>query len=248
MKKGFTLAEILITLAIIGVVAALTIPTLMVSYQKKQYYTQFMKEYNALSKAIAMAQVEHGPVNEWKVDDGMSNIEFINKYLGDSLKISKICASAEDCGISEDLKINFLSLQGVEEDVEDIPYSMIVDEIGALMLGDGSILSLMENRIRPTNDIPMILLIDINGVKAPNTFGRDLFAFALFKTKKGYTLAPENLYHSIQENNVEYYEPRPVEEVREELDGIGGFNCITTGASQGIGCGARLLFEGKMNY
>ena len=43
MKKGFTLAEILITLAIIGVVAAITISTVIADYNKQQYYTRFMK-------------------------------------------------------------------------------------------------------------------------------------------------------------------------------------------------------------
>ena len=38
--KAFTLAEILITLGIIGVVAAMTIPTLITNYQKKQTVTK----------------------------------------------------------------------------------------------------------------------------------------------------------------------------------------------------------------
>jgi prepilin-type N-terminal cleavage/methylation domain-containing protein len=36
MKKGFTLAEVLITIAIIGIVAALTIPSVIINYQKAQ--------------------------------------------------------------------------------------------------------------------------------------------------------------------------------------------------------------------
>jgi len=44
-KKGFTLAEVLITLGIIGVVASLTIPTLMANYQKVQYVTGLKRAY-----------------------------------------------------------------------------------------------------------------------------------------------------------------------------------------------------------
>jgi len=46
MKKGFTLAEVLITLGIIGVVAAMTIPTLMTKYAKQRTETQLVKFYS----------------------------------------------------------------------------------------------------------------------------------------------------------------------------------------------------------
>ena len=45
MKKAFTLAEVLITLGIIGIVAAMTLPTLIGKYQKKQTVTQLKKAY-----------------------------------------------------------------------------------------------------------------------------------------------------------------------------------------------------------
>ena len=44
-RKGFTLAEVLITLGIIGVVAAMTIPTLMAKFEKQQYVTQLKETY-----------------------------------------------------------------------------------------------------------------------------------------------------------------------------------------------------------
>ena len=54
MKKAFTLAEVLITLGIIGVVAALTIPTLVNNYRKKQFETGLKKEYSVLLQALDM--------------------------------------------------------------------------------------------------------------------------------------------------------------------------------------------------
>ena len=48
-SSGFTLAEVLVTLGIIGVVAAMTIPTLMQNYQRQSYVTQLKKVYNELN-------------------------------------------------------------------------------------------------------------------------------------------------------------------------------------------------------
>ena len=50
MKKAFTLAEVLITLGIIGIVAAMTLPTLIGKYQKKQTVTQLKKSYTEISQ------------------------------------------------------------------------------------------------------------------------------------------------------------------------------------------------------
>ena len=59
MKKyGFTLTEILIALAIIGVVSALTLPGLMTSYQEKTFVTQLQTVYNLLTNAAAQLRTE----------------------------------------------------------------------------------------------------------------------------------------------------------------------------------------------
>lgn len=52
MKKAFTLAEVLITLGIIGIVAALTMPSLMTKFHQKKMETQFKKAYSALQQAL----------------------------------------------------------------------------------------------------------------------------------------------------------------------------------------------------
>ncbi len=61
MKKrfGFTLAEVLITLGIIGVVAAMTIPTLIQNTNSVKFATQFKKDISTLSQAALMAQAQY---------------------------------------------------------------------------------------------------------------------------------------------------------------------------------------------
>ena len=56
-KSAFTLAEVLITLGIIGVVAAMTITTLLAKYQEKQTVTKLKQTYSILSQAIRSVQV-----------------------------------------------------------------------------------------------------------------------------------------------------------------------------------------------
>ena len=58
-KKGFTLAEVLITLGIIGVVAAMTIPTLIQNTNSVKFASQFKKSISTLSQAALMAQAQY---------------------------------------------------------------------------------------------------------------------------------------------------------------------------------------------
>ncbi len=58
-QKGFTLAEVLITLGIIGVVAAMTLPTLISNYQKVVLKTQYKKGVSILANAIQMEMAKN---------------------------------------------------------------------------------------------------------------------------------------------------------------------------------------------
>lgn len=68
-KFAFTLAEVLITLGIIGVVAAMTMPSLITNYQEKQRVSQLKKVYSALSQAFVSAVQENGTPDEWGMGD-----------------------------------------------------------------------------------------------------------------------------------------------------------------------------------
>ena len=58
--KGFTLAEVLITLAIIGIVAALTIPSVISNYQQQEFKTGLKKAVSVLNEAIQMNITQEG--------------------------------------------------------------------------------------------------------------------------------------------------------------------------------------------
>jgi prepilin-type N-terminal cleavage/methylation domain-containing protein len=64
-NSGFTLAEVLITLAIVGVIAALTIPAVVKNYQKTQIISKLKKVYSAINQAYNMSQAENGMYQTW---------------------------------------------------------------------------------------------------------------------------------------------------------------------------------------
>ena len=64
--NAFTLAEVLVTLAIIGVVAALTIPNLMKNYQKHVTVSKLKSAYGMLSRILQTAEVRHGSIASWQ--------------------------------------------------------------------------------------------------------------------------------------------------------------------------------------
>ena len=80
MKKGFTLAEVLITLGIIGVVAAMTMPSLIQNYRKKEATTRIKKFYSMMSQAVLLSTNDNGEPTEWtrKAQDGSSDKQSIN--------------------------------------------------------------------------------------------------------------------------------------------------------------------------
>ena len=83
-RHAFTLAEVLITLGIIGVVAAMTMPTLIAKYQKKQTVTQLKKAYAELNKAVSYSEIENGDCKYW--DYNLNSLDFYNKYLSKYLQ------------------------------------------------------------------------------------------------------------------------------------------------------------------
>ena len=79
-KYAFTLAEVLITMGIIGIVAALTIPALIANYQKQVTVDRLKKSFSVISNAFVTSQYENGDMNSWgmnsigSVNDGYENV------------------------------------------------------------------------------------------------------------------------------------------------------------------------------
>ena len=93
MKKAFTLAEVLITLVVVGIIAAITIPIIHQNQQKRELYSQFMKTYSTLNQAMNMAITVGGGVSGYNLEsiDGSKEKadEFLNTYIKPYVKVIK---------------------------------------------------------------------------------------------------------------------------------------------------------------
>lgn len=104
MKKGFTLAEVLITIGIIGVVAAITIPGLITTYKKHVLETKMKEFYSIFNQSLKLAEADYEDMEGWdysagttKDEDGniihrsnITNYEWFQRYLQPYLKTSTV--------------------------------------------------------------------------------------------------------------------------------------------------------------
>ena len=140
-RVAFTLAEVLITLAIIGVVATLTIPNLVANYEKRVTEVRLQKAYASLSQLLRLAKVDHGPVKNWDLNlssDAAENTKlFAESYILPYLKgvsycdegyTEGECAPYVGCGYaSQNYKLADGSMLGI------CAYADSIDEISLLI-------------------------------------------------------------------------------------------------------------------
>ena len=170
MKKAFTLAEVLITLGIIGVVAAMTIPNLIQKNFEQHAISKLKETQSILAQAFKLSQEEYGEVEGWDLKAGNSESALlIANNLKPFLKI------ATDCGLEDiDKKCipsTYLQLNGIKHDknyINDKSYYKI-----SLLNGTS-----IWWRAAKENDTLIYFWIDINGKQQPNTYGKDLFVFS----------------------------------------------------------------------
>lgn len=90
--KGFTLAEVLITLGIIGIVAAMTLPTLVQHHKKKVVETRMAKFYSIFNQALLQSKIDNGDFKYWdfpKATDAEIMEKWHDRYIKPYVKILK---------------------------------------------------------------------------------------------------------------------------------------------------------------
>ena len=199
-RLAFTLAEVLITLAIIGVVAALTIPTLMANYQKTQYVAGLKKAYAEITEAMKLMANDYGCSDDLKCT-GLFNND--SNTLGTEFK--KYFKLAKDCGTTYDendektkcLSNSYSQYYDATDERSDMnsaypgSYNFITADGFGISLVNSSCDTNWDtsNTNLNINSVCAEIFIDVNGLKGPNNSGRDIFGF-LITNGKGPTLYP----------------------------------------------------------
>lgn len=163
LKPAFTLAEILITLAIIGVVAAMTIPNLMMTYQKKQTVTRLKRAYSVVQQAIRLSQDENGEVDSW--DTNLYGSPFFHKYIANYVKFQNEYTSVDLKTKAPRILLNGQVYTGTT-------YTSVTSSHFTLL--DGSMISMNLNLAAEKG---LWVGIDVNGLDKPNQIGKDTFLF-----------------------------------------------------------------------
>ena len=198
MKKGFTLAEVLITLAIIGVVASLTITSVISDYKKTEAVSRLKKAYSDISRILYQAAYYSGvPLNADSLKT-MNAREMFDRYWGPYLRNSKLCRMPVDCGYKNLISaarpwkmLNGSLFQYDPPSGGSLTDVKTDDNSRMLFLYGSGVVVFYPMAITATNDPNFtddkrinIFLIDINGSKPPNTLGYDVFMFEIDKSSK----------------------------------------------------------------
>ena len=212
LSTGFTMAEILLSLTIIGVVAAITLPSLTGNINERTWNTQRKALYARFSQAISLMP----SLNGYGVDNLDTAAEtFVTAGLSKVLKINNICDNEHlsDCGFASsytnmagspkilpttlyELNANFSSAIG-----HGLGYSQVDTKAAAFETVNGeSILTfynpscqeIMELTAYHTTQQYMCanFIYDLNGSKGPNTVGKDIGFMSAFQPSDSFIVAP----------------------------------------------------------
>ena len=229
---AFTLAEVLVTLGIIGVVSAMTLPTLIKNHQRQVYVTQLQKVVNELSQAAEKAIQENNAISLDETKYNYNNANAARDFLNDNFKIANNCGT----DLTPCFADSYKRLDGTAFALQN--------PLAAVSLASGASVSIYNNCLEyeapeywtNSNGIRYLIegdhgylefQVDVNGAQGPNILGRDLFYMELYSDGK----------------------------VAESYDGDGRDTdwsleaCQEGGFGYGVGCLTQIMNDGwKMDY
>ena len=248
-KAAFTLAEVLITLGIIGVVAAITLPTLVANYQKTVWVNQLKKTYSTLNEGFKQIVANEGcttlecaGLSGTGSDAGIdfSNANTKEKFVKE-FKLENVFVGEPPSNSIYNYKVKTLS--GYESSFQE---GFIPDNEYSLSgtTTSGEIISIVVAAW-----IGPIIVVDINGLKSPNTIGRDIFMFSYFDYNDSVMVVS-----FFSRNNINWYQTFDYTTIETEEERIQTVNssCSVIDEStdfDSFTCAEKIIMDGwKMNY
>ena len=181
-RKGFTLAEVLITLGIIGVISAMTIPNLISNFRKKQIEVQAQVTYSTIQQALRFASYDDIGYSEVADGSNQEMIDWFNNFLGQHLKVEQFCVNKTPGCWHQVYALN--GSKWGEANGTGSNILGFVTSKGARFIIDGYSAADIQNLFGVNMDTSgMVFIFDANGATKPNTLGKDVFI--LVWTEKG---------------------------------------------------------------
>lgn len=237
-KKAFTLAEVLIALGIVGMIAAVTMPAVMSSFKKKQQFAAFKNIHSVLNQMLKTSRTQNGPIKNWNFATFDTTDKSFKKFVLPYIDINKDCGTANAGCFAPSYK---LMSGGV--------YSGLTTDFRKVLLANGTALAYRLNSntcitvdgnpssARATNPSTCAtFIIDVNGVESPNQMGRDIFEFQLYQFVD--LINPTGVLGSTYSSASRTW---PQESISTR-----NANCSKSGS--GTMCGAKLLEDNEIKY
>ncbi len=189
--KAFTMAEVLITVGIIGVVAAMTLPGVIEGYKKVQTVNQLKKVYSTMQQALQKAEVDHEHIEFW--DFSLQSNKFFEIYIRPYYKILHEFNNNDFPFTEYELACNRSgNCNG---------YGTF-NSANKIILNDGTLLAFSPYRNTEGERAGFIIIVDLNGLKLPNRYGRDVF---MFSAQPKFGIQPYGIGSVVNvENNLNY--------------------------------------------
>lgn len=165
-KYGYTLSEVLVVVAIIGVVFTLALGTVFADINKNRTAIQLKQFYSILSNAFVMQQSKTGMPSSWDVPDTFSEESSYNVFkdiLKPNLMIARDCKNST----TEQCDFNFKELDGTEKSLNST--------WNRFFLNNGMFVA-TQYVVDPNYKV-IYIYADVNGKKRLNVTGRDIFMF-----------------------------------------------------------------------
>lgn len=193
MKKAFTLAEVLITLTIIGVVAALAAPALIEKTQQAKIGPTLSKFTNTYENATQQL-FYRDEIDRLSLIDGVDGVSFANGTgFGDKLANHMTLDKMETSKYTEYKNYKYTAGTVADQSSDEKPYYLLKDGSMFYLVGGAS-----------GEGTLCQLVFDINGVKKPNRVGKDVFKFVIADNGRLYPFASKahkNINTSLQNVN-----------------------------------------------
>lgn len=191
-RNAFTMSEVLVTLGIIGVVASLTLPTIVQGIQGRELYGRLRTTYSELNQVSQRFYAENEiPFSEWASRKSVDEYakEFMSYYKG-SRRVSSYTYADGNAAVSGKMPYVIRNMGGIRS-------STIICDDGGFWNDASGKLYFFNNPPNPGENGP-VFCVDINGMKKPNTWGKDIFVFQFTQDGLVIPMGQEHKFNPIE--------------------------------------------------